>query len=335
LRSWAGRKSARLMNVAIIGAGLSGLSCADALAATGHRSALFDKGRGPGGRMATRRAGTVAGEASFDHGAQYFTARHPEFLKQVGDWSARGAASPWPEAGADAWVGVPAMNSVLKDMATRHDVEFNFNAKGLVRDGRKWLIVGDHESRGHFDAVVIAAPAEQSASILALHDFEMARAALLARSQPCWAAMFTFASPVPAAGNILRDRGAITWAARNNAKPGRAGLECWVVHANAAWSTAHLEESPGTVEQLLRDHFEAAIAAPLPAILYSVAHRWRYALSSGTGRGALWNEDIRLGVCGDWLLGPRVECAWLSGQELGARIAEAEIASMPLLGLRG
>jgi predicted NAD/FAD-dependent oxidoreductase len=47
-----------------------------------------------------------------------------------------------------------------------------------------------------------------------------------------------------------------------------------------------------------------------------MAHRWRYALSPGTGDGALWNPDIGLGVCGDWLLGPRVECAWLSGRML-------------------
>ena len=54
------------------------------------------------------------------------------------------------------------------------------------------------------------------------------------------------------------------------------------------------------------------IAEPVAA----VSHRWRYALSAGTGDGALWNRDIRLGVCGDWLLGPRVECAWLSGRML-------------------
>jgi renalase len=314
-----------LVLVAIIGAGLAGLACADALVAAGHSVTLFDKGRGLGGRMSTRRTETMVGQACFDHGAQYFTVRHPGFARQVAAWSARGVASRWPEAGDDAWVGVPGMNAIVKDAGSRHDLEFSFIAKGLVRDGRRWQVVGEHEARGHFDAVVVATPAEQAASILSLHDFEMARAALLARSQPCWAALFAFAGPVPSAVSILRDTGAIAWAARNNAKPGRGALECWVVHANAAWSMGHLEESPETVERLLRDDFEAAVAAPLPEILYSAAHRWRYALSTGTGRGALWNEEIKLGVCGDWLLGPRVECAWLSGQELGARIASTRL----------
>ena len=51
----------------------------------------------------------------------------------------------------------------------------------------------------------------------------------------------------------------------------------------------------------------------LPRPIAAVSHRWRYALSAGTGDGAMWNSDLALGVCGDWLLGPRVECAWLSG----------------------
>jgi predicted NAD/FAD-dependent oxidoreductase len=62
------------MDFAIIGAGMAGLACADALKEAGHNVALFDKGRGPGGRMSTRRMETPLGEVAFDHGAQYFTA---------------------------------------------------------------------------------------------------------------------------------------------------------------------------------------------------------------------------------------------------------------------
>jgi len=67
----------------------------------------------------------------------------------------------------------------------------------------------------------------------------------------------------------------------------------------------------------------AALAArlgPMPAPLAVAAHRWRYAQSVGTGDGALWRPQARLGVCGDWLLGPRVEAAWTSGDMLAATI---------------
>ena len=61
------------MQIAIVGTGMAGLSCATRLAALGHEVALFDKGRGPGGRMATRRVEADGTLLRFDHGAQYFT----------------------------------------------------------------------------------------------------------------------------------------------------------------------------------------------------------------------------------------------------------------------
>ncbi len=310
------------MKIAIIGAGIAGLSCADYLAMAGHEVALFDKGRGPGGRMSTRRVETSAGQASFDHGAQYFTVRDPAFERVVGDWATLGVAARWPEAGTDTWVGVPTMNAVIKHMVSHHDVTFGFLVKAMTRCDDKWKIVGEHGSKSDFDAVVVAVPAEQAVSILSLHDFEMARTALLARSQPCWTALFSFAGPVPLKGNILKDVGPIAWAARNNSKPGRPEVESWVVQGNGTWSMRELEESPAHVAQALRLSFEEAVGAPLPELVYSTAHRWRYALTSGAGLSALWNADLHLGVCGDWLLGPRVECAWLSGKELGVRMSE-------------
>ena len=88
-------------------------------------------------------------------------------------------------------------------------------------------------------------PPNKRTAILTLHDFEMARSALLARSQPCWTAMFSFAGPVLLKGNILKNVGPIAWAARNNSKPGREALECWVVQANGTWSTGRAGGNTG------------------------------------------------------------------------------------------
>ncbi|OYX00993.1 MAG: deoxyribodipyrimidine photolyase, partial [Caulobacter vibrioides] len=84
------------MKIAIIGAGMAGLSCAQALSAAGHAVQVLDKGRGPGGRMSTRRIKTPQGQVSFDHGAQFFTVRDPEFAARAAAWQAAGVAAPWP-----------------------------------------------------------------------------------------------------------------------------------------------------------------------------------------------------------------------------------------------
>jgi predicted NAD/FAD-dependent oxidoreductase len=85
--------------IGIVGAGMAGLSCATLLAAAGHRVVLFDKGRGPGGRMATRRVATDLGEVVFDHGAQYLTARDPDFVTQVERWRDAGHVARWRRRG--------------------------------------------------------------------------------------------------------------------------------------------------------------------------------------------------------------------------------------------
>jgi renalase len=295
---------------------MAGLACCDALKDAGHSVVLFDKGRGPGGRMSTRRLDTPLGQVAFDHGAQYFTARDPEFFRMVACWNQRGIAAPWPQSGADAWVGVPGMNAVIKDMSAAHAVNWGHLITGTVRRHGAWWLMGKAGESGPFDAIILAIPAEQAAAILSLHDFAMARIALMARSQPCWTGMFVFDRPLDGLPLVMHDRGDIAWVARNSAKPGRSGPEAWIVQAGAAWSAARLEASQEQISVLLASAFADATGKTIPDPIAAVSHRWRYALSAGTGDGALWNSEIGLGVCGDWLLGPRVECAWLSGRML-------------------
>lgn len=311
------------MKFAIVGAGMAGLSCAAALADIGHQVILLDKALGPGGRMSTRRIDTPLGEASFDHGAQYFTARDPGFRSQVAGWAQRGVVASWPLPAPDAWVGTPSMNAVIKDMAKDRDVRWGVHADRIERCGGHWLVSAGEAQFEGFDAVLIAVPAEQALPFVSLHDFLMAREAMLARSQPCWTAMFTFAQPLPGDHAMIRDRGALGWAARNNAKPGRGAIEGWVVQARPEWSIAHLEDDPEQVCTHLLRELADALGAAVPTPIIASAHRWRYAMSAGLGLGSLWNAELGLGVCGDWLLGPRVECAWLSGQHLARRILES------------
>ena len=112
------------MRIGIVGAGMAGLAFAEGLAGQGHEVVLFDKGRGPGGRMSTRRMPTSAGEAHFDHGAQYFTVRDESFRRRVDAWIVDGVAAAWPSAGSEAYVGVPAMNAPVRHMANGQTVHW-------------------------------------------------------------------------------------------------------------------------------------------------------------------------------------------------------------------
>jgi len=301
------------MRIAIVGAGMAGMSCGQRLSRLGHEVRLFDKGRGPGGRMATRRMEGGGTALHFDHGAQYFTARDPRFVEQVAHWEASGVAARWAAAGDDAWVGTPAMNAPLKAMAGELGVQFGTRIEQLVRDGDGWQIDGEGAPDTRFDAVLVAVPAEQAGPLLQPHAPAMATLADQTASDPCWTLMAGFEAPLALVQDTLRQRGPIGWAARNNAKPGRASEECWVVQASPEWSRAHLEDNAETVAAALLAELAEANGSPLPRQLGATAHRWRFARSGTAGEEALWDAEQRIGVCGDWLIGPRVEAAYMSG----------------------
>lgn len=239
------------MRIGIIGAGMAGLSCAHALRRQGQDVIVFDKGRGPGGRMSTRRIDTPLGEAAFDHGAQYLTARDPAFVAQVERWANDGHVARWSPAGPDAWVGTPAMNAPIRVMANGSDVRWNTAIDTLTDDG-EWRF-----GKERFDAAIVAVPAEQVAPLVAGHDVALTGAARCAVSDPCWTVMAAYDVRVPIRRDRLTDFDIIGSAVRNSAKPARTGPEAWVIQANADWSRAPLEDDPATVQRALLVTFAA------------------------------------------------------------------------------
>lgn len=314
-------------DILIIGGGMAGLSAACALAATGARLIVLDKGRGPGGRMAARRV-EIAGElVSFDHGAQYFTARAPAFRQAVAAWEAAGVAARWPAAGNDAWVGTPGMNACVKAMAAKLDMRWGVRAERLERVPGGWQIEAGEQS---FAAatVLVAVPAEQAAVLLADAAPDLAALAGSVQSAPCWAVMAGFDAPLPLAADTYRsDTGPVSWAARNSAKPGRSGAETWVIHASAERSRELIDLPKEEVAQtLLADFFAATGAAPA-APRHLDAHRWLYALPQALGgEGARFDAELGLGIAGDYLHSPRVEGAWLSGRALAEAVVQERLA---------
>lgn len=306
------------MKIAIVGAGIAGLSCAETLRFHGYSVVLFDKGRGPGGRMATRRVTTSLGEVAFDHGAQYFTVRDPAFAERVAQWQAADVVAAWPRAGNEAWVGTPSMSAVAKAIAQPMDVQWNAQVGSIRRIGTSWAL--DPISDELFDAIVVATPAEQAAPLLVAHDPAMAAMAQAWSSAPCWTAMVAFDERIAVSADIIRDTGILAWAARNSAKPGRGRTEAWVLQATAEWSRHHLEHDQTGVVNALLSALAAEATQRLPEPTVRIGHRRRYARTNARHHGALWNAKTQIGAVGDWLLAPRVESAWLCGRKLAEQI---------------
>lgn len=318
----------RAQRVAIVGAGIAGLTLARRLAAAGVCPMLFDKARRPGGRVSTRRTHELA----FDHGAQYFTCRDPAFERVVADWCRRGVAARWDapiitlangvcgeSRGESArYVGVPGMSALARDLAVDLDIACEHRIARIERSAGRWRVISE-AGRGFdgFDAVVVATPAPQAVPLLAGVPELAARVAAV-EMQACHAAMLAFSGPfgVGFGGAFVADS-PLSWIARNGTKPGRPDGECWVLQTTPDWSTAHLDASSDAITAALLKALGAALGRALPKAIFCASHQWRFARSdSRLGHPFLWDPDARLGVCGDWALGGRIESAFASGEQL-------------------
>lgn len=325
--------------IAVIGAGLAGLSCAQALLQAGHTVHVFDKSRGPSGRMSTRRAEDDNGAWQCDHGAQYFTARDPAFRAEVARWQQAGVAALWnarlasfdgnawttPATPLERFVGTPRMTSpatwLVQHLGEPALAQWQTTVQRLNHTEGGWAITsaehGLHSPR--YSAVLLAVPAPQAVPLLAPVAPAGAALAASARMRGSWAVMLRYASPValPWEGAFI-NTGPLRWVARDSSKPGRTGQETWLLHASPEWSEAHIEDSAEAVTTALLAAF-AALGGPTP--LSATAHRWRYAdTEPALTQGSWWDAQMRLGLCGDWLHGGKVEGAWLSGRALAQQV---------------
>jgi predicted NAD/FAD-dependent oxidoreductase len=120
--------------------------------------------------------------------------------------------------------------------------------------------------------------------------------------------------------DIAEESGPLAWVCNNASKPGRAPAETWVVHADAEWSNSHLEADPPEVVSVLSRALAELLGTGPPR--FSIAHRWRYArVERPVGEPCAYVPSAGVGICGDWMLGPRVECAYDSGVALARQIA--------------
>ena len=323
--------------VAVIGAGMTGLVVTSQLRTAGCDVVTVDKGRGLGGRCATRRRDGLM----FDHGAQYLSVNEHEdaFLADLmRDAEANGRVAEWTNFGGSGlaeggprtegrvrYVGLPGMSGLARILPGHEEVENGFEVDRLERvDGRWSLVSNDGDMRTGFDRVIVTAPAPQAHRLVAPHIDAFQGVADVVLT-PNWTGLFAFDAPLPLEKNRLREvNETIGWAVRENAKPGRTHLdaECWTVQATAAWSRTHLEREKADIAEELLTALRGLVDAPLPTVRYSDAHRWRYAYAERPlGVASIYDTATGLAVAGDWCLGSRLNHAVASALDVVSRVS--------------
>ena len=331
-----------MSTVLVVGAGLAGLACARVLTIAGHAVTLVDKGRGPGGRLATRRID----EHGYDTGAQFFTVRDADFAAAVHGWQSAGLVVPWGEGfplldGDQAGDGHPryrvveGMNRLAKHLAEGLTVMVGHTVTDLAPHDGRWHVSVSPVAQATeriltADAVVLTPPAPQVVQLLQRSGLPVAPALAAVRYAPCLCLLLDFPQQealLPAPGGVrIGDDQAIAWIASQRAKELRRTGEGLVVHATAACSAAWYGESEEwIVSELLsatrRVFGRLGISAEPETVQLK---KWRYSLPTITVPEPCLHVSASppLVLAGDAFGDrPRVEGAWLSGRAAARALA--------------
>jgi len=330
--------------VAIVGAGLTGLTAAGILREHGHKCVVFEKSRGFGGRMATKRRSW----GWLDLGAQYFTARNPDFKKMVQQWEDKGVAARWHasmlrydgsrlEQSPDdtiRYVGMPKMNAMFDEWKTELEgtIYLHTKIKSIKPHGREILLT-DYKGGeyGPFGAVLITTPYDQAVDMLT-DELMSDQLSPAYRMAPAWGVGLQFEEPVAInnyknVGGIFVNENRSSWISHNSSKPGRCERDngdTWIVHFNPEWSRKYLNVNEDWIIEQAMDEMEEISGQHLPQIANTIAHRWKYARNAGKDipqtSGFLKTGDHHCYLAGDWTLGGRVENAFLSGRAVACEV---------------
>ena len=318
--------------IAIVGAGMTGLAAARTLPPSSYQ--IFEKSRGPGGRLASKRIE----QQRADIGAQFFTVRDPRFQALVELAYSAGAIQSWkPRMGTfqssmpvdspdtqTRYVGAPYMNALGRFLSQSVRIESQTRIDTIRRDGSDFVLTTTTGATYSAEQVLVTTPVDQMADLLA--QFEIAPIVKQFTMEPTWTTVvssdqqLTTSMHEPIDACFGGDHSVFDFISVERSKPGRDS-DLIVVQASPEWSKVHLEHESNWVAQTIATELTNTFGIAAEPVL---SHRWRYARPTDpkmTTQKGIYQVDAGLWIAGDYLAGGRVEGAYLAGFEAAERLS--------------
>jgi len=325
-------------DVLIVGAGAAGLAAAAALRGAGRSVIVVDKGRVPGGRLATRSLdGGLA-----DYGAQFFTVRTTEFACIVSHWLEAGLVFEWsrgwsigsllaaPPDGYPRYAARDGFGALAARLAEGLDVRAATRLLAIRPSQSGWVGVDEAGVAYEGRAMILTPPVPQSLELLAAGGVSLPpgiRATLAAIAYaPCLCGLFAVdgETRLPEPGALQWPGHVVSWIADNHRKGISPERRVITVHAGPEASVARWSDDDRRVLDWLTEELTPFLA-PAAKVTESRLKRWRYAVPTHLHPEPYLFTGLNppLIFAGDAFDGPRVEGAFLSGWAAGRRLLDA------------
>ena len=324
-----------MKDVAIIGAGMAGLVCAQQLSQAGYSVLIVEKSRGLGGRVATRRLH----DTFADHGACYLkpkdeiTTRFAELLCQhnvlkvwdgifIEETVSGDIISPSTPC---RYIAPQGMSSIAKFLSKGLNILLNQRVIAINQTPEKWcLTVEGNNEEITAKALVVAIPAPQALALLqplattlntkfinklASVEFFPSISVMAGYSPTC--------QPLPEWNAVTLLSEILVWIGYDSSKRINASQPTFVVQSNLNFAQTHLEtpDLQPVAQQMLQVAASAVKFPWLSTPEWMQVHRWRYAFPENPLEETFLTAETSLPLvcCGDWCGGNLIAGAMHSG----------------------
>ena len=292
---------------------------------------IFDKSRGPGGRSSTRRVENIG---LFDHGLQYISPTKKEFdfflnqnLKSsIKEWSGNfHVFEDNKTIDSKKYIGKLGNNDFVKDLiATK--VEYLKELVTINRKNNKWILQFKNKKVQECERLILTIPMEQCQKVTNSLNLDLNFEGSM---EPNLTAMIGFNKPLnlSTCGIKFQKNSTLGWAGNESSKlriGNNNNLELWTLQSSLEFAKKYCHiyrDQKEEVLKLMTQEFVDLLKIQNAEISHKDIHGWLYAFKSKNfSRKFYWNKDINLGICGDWMSGPKAEDAWTSATLLADQI---------------
>ena len=319
-----------MIDFCILGSGIAGSTIANLLSKK-YSVHVFDKARGPGGRSSNKRFKT---DLSFDHGVQYIVPKSKIFKEFIQKLYKKKFLKTWDGNHLDftfkkkplsvKYIGKKANNDLVKYNLKGIRQFFGSPINKIQYKKNYWEISLKDNSKHQFKYLILTCPFPQLRKIAKKY-LDKKILNLKVQMQPNITVMVAFKNQkdLPISSIKFKDD-ILAWAANENSKKRfKSKNNLWTLQASLKWSkkTINKYKRNSSVMKDLISRFTNLTGFEKNKIIFKKIHGWKYSYNyEKTPYLSYWNKKYKLGACGDWFNGPKVEDAWLSANDLAKKI---------------
>ena len=319
-----------MLDFCIIGSGVSGSTIAYLLSKK-YSVHILDKARGPGGRASNKR---FKQNLSFDHGVQYISPKSKEFLKFIKTLCKKKEAKIWngnhldftfeKKEVSEKFIGVKGNNFISKYYTKKIKISFQSTVKTILNNKYFWEIILNNGEAIQAKSIILTCPFPQLKKIAGKY-LEKKISNLKINMEPNITTMLAFKNhKTVSVSSIKFNDDILTWAAFENSKNRfKSSNSLWTLQSSIGWARKNINnyKKNKKVENTLISKFLNFTGYKKNKIIFKKTHGWKYSYNlNGSPLKSYWNKKLRLGLCADWFIGPKVENAWLSANDLAKKI---------------